>query len=550
MVAAHLRQMSFRIRFTQSQCIVALLHKLGLTNCLAAWLHKVAVKYYASAEIAYKIILRLRPDDRDATMKLAELFIFKAMPSESTLIIDNWVNRFPNDIDAHIVLSRYYSIMHETARAKEHLEIASNLAPNAVDLLEAFGYFHRWNGNLNESTRFYVSALNGRQKPSTLFFLAENRIDEHEQEEAIRLLEQALRLAPDWGRLYLFLGLCGYFRDLSHPHIVYIKNRLEKGSLHPMARVSFHFALGTIYEKAGQWDESFVQFKAGQEINWSWHKHLVSLKKRTETIDQLIEVFNSGFLEALQARGDEWSGGSPFIFIVGMPRSGSTLVEQILASHPDVFAGGERRDIYFVIEQFCSELNEPYPCIRLLDRQVLEGLRKRYTERVSGLFDGHARFVDKQLSNYMHIGLITALFPKAKVIHCRRNALDCCVSSFCKNIFFDPVTQDLRTLGLVYRQYERLMRHWHSVLPGRILDVQYEEMVSDPEAQIRRLLTHCELSWHPRCLTPHQTKRAVNTVSRTQVNSPINTRSIGRWKNYEKHLGPLIKALSDSGSPP
>jgi hypothetical protein len=109
-----------------------------------------------------------------------------------------------------------------------------------------------------------------------------------------------------------------------------------------------------------------------------------------------------------------------------------------------------------------------------------------------------------------------------------------------------PFAHDLRTLGLVYRQYERLMAYWHSVLPGRILDVQYEEMVSDPETQIRRLLDHCELPWHPGCLAPHQTKRPVNTASAGQVNQPIYTRSIGRWKNYEKHLGPLIEALSDS----
>ena len=549
-VAVHLRQLFFRIRFSQSQCIVALLHKLGLSSYLAAWLHKVAVKYYACAEIAYKIILRLRPDDRDATIKLAELYIFKAMPNATALIIDNWVERFPNDINAHIRLSKFYNLMSETAKAKEHLEIASGLAPNSGDVLEAFGYFHRWNGSLDESSRFYELALKERQKPSTLFHLAENLIDGREKEEAMRLLEQAIQLAPDSGGLYLSLALCGYYRDLSHAHIVYIKNRLEKRDLHPMARASFHFALGTIHEKMGQLDEAFLQFKAGQDINWSWHKDGISLKHLTDIIDQLIKIFNSEFLEAFQPLGDGRSGES-LIFIVGMPRSGSTLMEQILASHPDVFAGGERRDLFIILEQLFSELNQPYPsCIRRLDRQALESLGKRYMERVSGLFDGYARFVDKHLSNYMHVGLITAIFPKAKLIHCQRNVLDSCVSGFCKDIFFSPFTQDLRTFGLVYCQYERIMRHWHSVLPGRILDVQYEEMVGDPGVQIRRLLTHCELSWHPGCLTPHQTKRPVNTVSATQVNSPITTRSIGRWKNYEKHLGPLINALSDSGGRP
>jgi tetratricopeptide (TPR) repeat protein len=546
-VAAHLRHVFFRIRYFQSQCTIALFHKLGLISYLVAWLHKIALRYHARAESAYKLILRLRTDDRDATFMLAHLFEVKAMPNASIFIFDNWIKRFPNDAEAHVKLSKYYSMMSETAKAKEHLEIASGLAPNTADVLEAFGYFHRWNGNLDESSRFFILALKEQQKPSTLFFLSENLIDERKEEEAMGLLVQALQFAPDFGGLYLSLALCGYYRELSHPHIVYIKYGLEKRELHPMTRSAFHFTLGTIYEKLGLWNEAFVQFKAGNDINWSCRQHQFRLKDLTENMYQLIEVFNSEFLGSLQVRGDGRLGES-LIFIVGMPRSGSTLVEQILASHPDVFAGGERQDLCIIIGQLCSELNEPYPsCIRRLDRQVLETLGNQYMERVSDLFDGYARFVDKQLSNYMHIGLITAIFPKAKVIHCQRDALDTCVSGFCKNLFFSPFTQNLKIAGIVYRQYERLMSHWHSVLPGRILDVQYEEMVSDPETQIRRLLAHCELSWHPECLNPYKTKRPVNTASATQVNSPINTRSIGRWKNYEKHLGPLINALSDSG---
>lgn len=545
-VADHLRQLWFRVRFAQSQCIVVLLHKLGLSIYLAAWLHKVALKYYGLTEIAYRTILGLLPADRDATIKLAELFNSKAMPGASILIIDNWVKRFPNDVGAHIILSKYYSKMSETAKAKEQLEIASGLAPDNVDVLEAFGIFYRWNGNLDESSRFYKLALKEQQRPSTLFFLAKNLIDESKKQEAMDVLDQVVQVAPDFPGAYLSLASCGYYRTLSHPHIEYIKNSLEKRNLHPTVRSNYHHTLGTLYERMELWDEAFAQFKAAHDVNRSWYRnHQLILKDLTKNIDQLIEVFNSGFLERLQAAGNGKSG-EPLIFIVGRPRSVSTLLEQILASHPDVFAGGERQDLFNIIEQLCSKLKEPYPsCICSLDLQELENLGNEYIERVSNLFDGHVRFVDKHLGNSIYIGLITVLFPKAKIIHCRRNALDACVSGFCKNLFWCPFPPDLRAFGLVYRQYERLMRHWRSVLPGRILDVQYEEMVTHPETQIRRLLAHCELSWHPGCLTPHLTKRPVNTVSATQVNSPINTRSIGRWKNYEKHLGPLIDVLSD-----
>jgi tetratricopeptide (TPR) repeat protein len=552
-LAAHLWQLFFLIRFALSQFIVAFLNKIDLSSYLVARLHTVAANRinandYSRAETAYWLILRLRDNDRDATIQLADLFDDKAMLRRSTMILDNWLDRFPNDVEAHAILSKYYSQMSETAKAKNHLGIATGLAPNSSEVLEAFGYFHRWNGNLDESSRFFKSALNVRQKPSALFFLAENLIDAHEVEEAKRLLEEALQLAPGFVSPYVSLALCGHYRDLSHPHIDFIKYRLEKGCLHPIARTNLHFALGASYEKLGLWNEAFAQFKAGNDITWKRVQELVSINERAEYSDQQMQTFDSEFLESMRAGGDERSGES-LIFIVGMPRSGSTLTEQILASHPEVFAGGERQDLALAIEDVCAELNEPYPaCIRRLDRETIGSIGKRYLERASELFDGRARFVDKMLFNYMEIGLIAAIFPNAKVIHCQRDPLDSCVSSYCKNLQSCHYTHDLRTLGLVYRQYERLMAYWHSVLPGRILDVQYEEMVTDPETQIRRLLAHCELPWHPGCLNPHQTKRPVNTASAGQVNSPINTRSIGRWKNYEKHLGLLIEALSDLGT--
>jgi tetratricopeptide (TPR) repeat protein len=232
-LAAHLLHVFFLIRFAVSKCIVALLNKLDVSSYLVTWLHKVAANKlmandYSRAETAYKLILRLRPDDRNATIVLADLFSDKAMLRMSTLIIDNWLTRFPIDDGAHIILSKYYSEMSETAKAKEHLDIASGLAPNSAEVLEAFGHFHRWNGNLDESSRFFESALNVLQTPSALFLLAENLIDAREEEEAKRLFEQALQLAPDFAAPYVSLALCGHYHDLSHPHIVYIKHRLQK----------------------------------------------------------------------------------------------------------------------------------------------------------------------------------------------------------------------------------------------------------------------------------------------------------------------------------
>jgi sulfotransferase family protein len=240
---------------------------------------------------------------------------------------------------------------------------------------------------------------------------------------------------------------------------------------------------------------------------------------------------------------DQGRCGAPLIFVVGMPRCGSTLVEQILATHPDVRAGGERSHLKRFIDAQSAKLDEPYPSwTRRLDREVCLRPGSEFVSQMDEVLGERPRFVEKQLANYLHLGFIAAILPAAKVIHCRRDAMDTCVSCYFTNLQNIAYTHDLTTLGNVYRDYERLMAPWHCVLPGRILEVSYESVVSEPETQIRRLLAHCELSRDPECLAPHKTKRAVLTASAAQVKRPISSQSVGRWRNYEKHLGPLIEA--------
>jgi tetratricopeptide (TPR) repeat protein len=530
------------IRLALSNLSIALLHRLGLSKRLVSWLHKVAadgfngIVDYRHSEVAYRLILNLTANDRVATIKLGQLYMNQGRLKQAIHILTDWLARFPDDVDVHITVSRLCSEMSETENAKDHLEVASRLAPKSTDVLEGFGFFHRWNGDLDESSEFLRSALKDKEKPSTLCLLAQNLIDEGERPEAVRLLEQALRLEPDFLAPYILLASCGHYRDFSHSHILYMQRRLEERNLPLIIRSGFHFALGKSFEKHGLWDEAFTQFKAGNDISWGWFKFHFRIQKWVDYIGQKITFFDSNFFETMRPVGHEQLGGS-LIFIVGMPRSGSTLVEQILASHPDVRAGGERHDLWILIDQLCSEWNEPYPlCVRRLDHEAISNLGRRYLERLSELFGGYSRLVDKNLYNYLEIGLLTTLFPKAKVIHCQRDALDTCVSCYCSNLLACQFAHDLRTLGLM----------WHSIMPGRILDVRYEALVNDPDNQIRRLLSHCTLPWHPECLSPHATRRPVNTASATQVKSPIHSRSIGRWKNYEKHLGPLMAALSGS----
>ena len=236
------------------------------------------------------------------------------------------------------------------------------------------------------------------------------------------------------------------------------------------------------------------------------------------------------------------------VFIVGMPRSGTTLAEQILASHPQVFGAGELPDIDDISRQLERVVpgNLKYPdCMELAAADTLRAARDGYLRKLADLSSGAHRVTDKMPHNFEHLGLIAALFPNARIVHCIRNPLDTCLS-----IYFNDFNAghgyatDLGMLGEHYNEYHRMMMHWKNVLPIKIFDLVYEDIIRDQEQISRQLLAYCGLDWDPACLEFYKNKRTVSTFSYDQVRKPIYTGSVERWRRYEKFLEPLIKALS------
>jgi hypothetical protein len=236
------------------------------------------------------------------------------------------------------------------------------------------------------------------------------------------------------------------------------------------------------------------------------------------------------------------------IFIVGMPRSGSTLVEQIIGSHALVHAGGELEIMNHITGMLPDILNveEPYPeCTRHIDEVSVRGLSTRYLEAMQDVARGVARVTDKMLKNIENIGLIAAMFPRARIIHCRRDARDVCTSIYCLEFAGTyPYAYNLANLGHYYCEYLRLMNHWRSVLPIPILEVDYEVLVGDLEGQTRRILDFCGLDWDDRCVEFHRLGRAVWTSSFLQVRQPVYRSAVGKWHRYEAYLGELRDALT------
>jgi tetratricopeptide (TPR) repeat protein len=311
-------------------------------------------------------------------------------------------------------------------------------------------------------------------------------------------------------------------------------------------RIILHFALAKAHADIGPPEEEFRQLLAGNALKRAQidYDEVAVLSE----IDRTQELFTSEFIRASKGGGEP----SPKpIFIIGMPRSGTTLVEQILASHPQVCGAGELTLFERSIDDVRAAMHQApaYPEIALqMSGTHFRELGARYLAGIEQLAPAASHVTDKMPTNFLFAGLIHLALPQATIIHTVRDPVDTCISCFSR--LFTEVnfqTYDLAELGRYYWHYQALMAHWHRVLPAaRILDVSYEETVADLEGAARRILSHCGLPWDPRCLDFHLTERVVRTASATQVRQPIYTSSVGRWRAYEPLLGPLLAELPRS----
>ncbi len=322
--------------------------------------------------------------------------------------------------------------------------------------------------------------------------------------------------------------------------------RIADPGLTPLERSQLHFTLAYLLERGGLGDEAFHHFRAGNVLGRDLARQAgmaFDQAEHSHRIDQLQAFFTPAYFQRVAKLG---SPSEVPVFIVGMPRSGSSLVEQILCQHPDMAGVGELRDLPRVALSLPQLLGtaEPYPdCVAHLEPAYILQLANGYLNRVQSLVGVARRITDKMLDNFLHLGFIATLFPHARVIHCRRNPLDSCVSAYCQMFRNLSFTWDLSDLGHYYKEYERLMAHWRTALPLATLEVVYEELVTDLETGSRRLIDFCGLPWDDRCLRFYNNPRAVRTVSKLQVRQPIYRSSVGRWQRYAAHLQPLRAAL-------
>jgi tetratricopeptide (TPR) repeat protein len=361
--------------------------------------------------------------------------------------------------------------------------------------------------------------------------------------ESIAAYQSAIGVSPGMGDAYWSLARLKTFR-FSDEDITAMRAALITRSGNADNQSHLLFALARALEDREQYDESFRYYRLGNTIRRDKHRYN-SDKNRDSTARQLRTCTSDLFT---RNAGYGCPARDP-IFIVGLPRSGSTLLEQILASHCAVEGTAELPDIIALSRSLGGREHEHqatrYPEILTeLSSQKLRELGESYLASTRIQRGNLPFFIDKMPNNFLHIGLIHLILPNAKIIDARRHPMANCFSAY-KQLFAQgqTFTYDLTDVGHYYRNYVKVMDHWDEVLPGRVLRVQYEELVADPETHIRRLLNYCELSFEDQCLRFYETERAVRTPSAEQVRQPIYTEGLEQWRHFEAHLAPLKDAL-------
>jgi tetratricopeptide (TPR) repeat protein len=308
----------------------------------------------------------------------------------------------------------------------------------------------------------------------------------------------------------------------------------------PRFRTVALFNVAELYAKSGQPDRAFETYRLANECSG----HEFDSARHRAGIDRVIEAWSP---EAVARIESPKRKSDRYVFVVGMPRSGTSLVEQIIASHPRAYGCGELDFINNIAGQI-SGSRDGWSYLNQLDRlgtKTLDQAAQKYTQELRRLAPGADYVTDKMPANALQLGLISAMLPQSKIVHCVRDPRDTCLSCYFHHFLGkgNVYTYDLANLGDYYADYWRLMKHWKSVLDIPILDVVYEDVIADQEGQSRRLIEFLGLDWDDRCLEFHKTKRTTKTLSADQVNKPIYKSSVARWKPYEKHLGALIERL-------
>jgi tetratricopeptide (TPR) repeat protein len=531
----------------------------------------------SEAIAAFQRVLELEPNQAEANCAMGRLLLKQDKVDEAIACLQRALRVSPNLAEACYLIAGVYLAQREPMLAFEYAQKAVSLASQTPEVINTFGSAllalsqidqaievysrslklnpnllmtnyclgraYQISGNFEESNRFFDLALAINPKYlDAIAGKAGNLEKKREFQAAYDLLRPVIEASDVDATIQNVFANVSRRLGNQREAIDLLEACLSKGSLRLDKQKSLLFALGGLYDEIGLFDEAFRSYHQGNTLE----PNKFDAATFAEQFDQLIQIFSAANLAKFPRA--ENNSELP-VFIVGMPRSGTTLLEQILSSYPQVFAAGELSDIGKIARNLSARLcvETPYPqSVELLTPNLISTLAEEQIYRLQQYSNSTnaTQVIDKLPHNFLNLGLIALMFPKARVIHCMRNPLDTCLSCYFQDFMgMHPYKYNLEHLGLYYKQYQRLMAHWHNVLDIAILDVQYEDMVADQETMSRKIVDFLGLEWNEDCLNFHQSKRFARTASYDQVRKPIYTKSVERYRNYDKYLGSLKAAL-------
>ena len=473
----------------------------------------IVQRRFAEAEAAYRKALDLRPEQAEALSDLGHVLIELKRPQEALACQQKAIGLLPNNAKFRYRLGAAQFYCGDPHASEASCRRAISLDPD---------YAQAWCG-LGQILRSL------------------GRFD-----EARSCLRRALEIDPELPDAYAGLAILGQ-RGGGEQQLQHLRTLLNESD-YPGTRIDAGFALGMLLDNADRYDEAFSCFA---QANTLYHDLLAASGERHDRaavrrqVDGLIQSCTAEFFSMVE---DEGNRSEAPVFIVGMPRSGTSLIEQIAASHSRVAGAGELPDLGQIVDALQAHGRDRRQ--GELDPDLGRRLADRYVGRLTTLGSGAERVIDKMPDNILHMGLAAVLFPAARVIFCRRDPRDTSLSCYFRR-FDQPIAwaYNLVDCGSRTLEIERLAQHWRDILPLRTLTIDYETLVADLEGESRRLIEFLGLDWERACLNFHETERPVLTASGWQVRQPLYSRSVGRWRRYERHLGPLLEVLAKGPEP-
>jgi Flp pilus assembly protein TadD len=460
---------------------------------------------------AFGSVTKLKPDHAAAWAQLAKLFMSDGQINRADKALEEASKGDSRDPMVHEILGTTYSRMGEHEFARKFYETANELAP---------------------------------RHPPYMLNLANNLVYRGKTDEAQQLLDELISLQEDTPQAHWTLAGVRKAKDTGH--IEQMRSLLGARKHHPRLEAFYYYAIGKELEDLEKWQEAFEAFSRG-----------AAARRQTVEFDERAEIDFFDYLRDNYTK--EWvdDGSSGFdadapIFVLGQPRTGTTLIERIITSHSQVHSAGELQQFGLAIRRLASH-KDPRRFSRELFESALEldyeKVGATYMDSTKRIRGDMPRFVDKLPQNYLNLPLILKALPNAKIVHLRRDPMDACFASY-KQLFADAYlhSYDLEEMARHHCRYLDLMDTWRERFGDRFFDISYEETVSDLEPNARALIEYLELPWEDQCLDFHKQEQAVSTASAVQVREKVHTRSVGRWKRYEKQLQPMLAVLQQHGA--